>query len=132
MLAASLADAAKIRVELPPQGGAGQGGASQVDPSKYVAAYLSKLLLQREKLDLGLLDSYLPAEVREAWAGALGTLEETGRKVLAVEHGSVVMTLFCPTGRSLEQLQEEGWRSRAEKSLQTLLKAIGEQCGKFV
>lgn len=55
-----------------------------VEPNKYIAAYLTKLLLQREKLDPGLLDSYLLSGIKDAWKELLSHLEETKRKVLAV------------------------------------------------
>ena len=98
----------------------------QAEPNKYIAAYLSKLLLQREKLDLGVLDSYLPPEVKEAWKEQLSHLEQRKRKWLNVTEGSLSFTLFCPTVESYEQLQDETWREQLVEKLTHLLKATGK------
>ena len=97
-----------------------------VEPNEYIAAYLTKLLLQREKLDLGLLDSYLPPGVKEAWQEPLSHLEQTKRKVLAVTEGSLSFILFCPTVESYEQLQDVAWRKQLVDKLTHLLKGIGK------
>ena len=97
-----------------------------VEPNKYIAAYLTKLLLQREKLDLGLLDSYLPPGVKDAWKELLSHLEETKRKLLAVTQGSLSFTLFCPTIESYQQLQDETWRKQIVDILTHLLNTIGK------
>ena len=61
--------------------------------NKYIAAYFTKLLLQREKLDLGVLDSHIPQDVKEAWKEFLSCLEQTKRKLLGVAEGSLNFTL---------------------------------------
>ena len=97
-----------------------------VEPNEYIAAYLTELLLQREKLDLGVLDSYLRPGVKEAWKELLSHLEQTKRKVLAVTEGSLSFTFFCPTVESYEQLQNETWRKQLVDKLTHLLKVIGK------
>ena len=41
----------------------------------YFVTFLSKLLYQREKIGLGLLDEVLPADIRSAWHDFLITVE---------------------------------------------------------
>ena len=93
--------------------------------NKYIAAYFTKLLLQREKLDLGVLDSYIPRDVKEAWKDFLSSLEQTKRKLLGVADGSLNFTLFCPTAESYKQLQQETWRNQFTEKLKHLISEIG-------
>ena len=57
ILSKSLADAKRFGVKCE----------TRIEPNKYIVAYFTKLLLQREKLDLGVLDSYIPRDAKEAW-----------------------------------------------------------------
>ena len=93
--------------------------------NKYIAAYFTKLLLQREKLDLGVLDSYIPRDVKEAWREFLSCLEQTKRKLLGVSDGSLSFTLFCPTDDSYKQLLQETWRNQLTEKLKRLISEIG-------
>ena len=95
------------------------------EPSRYIAAYFTKLLLQREKLDLGVLDSYIPRDVKEGWREFLSCLEQTKRRLLGVAEGSLIFTLFCPTAESREQLLQETWRNQLAENLKHLISVIG-------
>ena len=116
VLAESLVEAKKFGIKVE----------SMEEPNKYIAAYLTKLLLQREKLDLGVLDSYLAPGVKKAWKELLSSLEETDRKVLDVAEGSLSFMLFCPTVESYEQLQDETWRKQLMQKLAPLLITVGK------
>ena len=96
-----------------------------IEPCKFIVAYLTKLLLQREKLDLGVLDSYIPREVKEAWKEFLSCLEQTKRRLLGITEGSLNFTLFCPTTESREQLQDGIWRRLLTEKLKHLITVIG-------
>ena len=96
-----------------------------IEPSKFIVAYLTKLLLQREKLDLGVLDSYIPRDVKEAWKDFLSCLEQTKRKLLGIREGSLNFTLFCPTTESNEQLQDGIWRRLLMEKLKNLISVMG-------
>ena len=97
----------------------------RIEPSKFIVAYFTKLLLQREKLDLGVLDSYIPREVKEAWREFLSCLEQTKRKLLAITEGSLNFTLFCLTTESHEQLQDGIWRRLLMEKLKNLISVMG-------
>ena len=97
----------------------------KIQSNIFLAAYLTKILLQREKLDLGVLDSYIPRDVKEAWREFLCCLEQTKRKLLGVSDGSLSFTLFCPTDDSYKQLLEETWRNQLIEKLRNLLSLIG-------
>ena len=97
----------------------------RIECNKYIAAYFTKLLLQREKLDLGVLDSYIPRDVKEAWREFLSCVEQTKRKLLDVTEGSLNFTLFCPTTKSYKQLQQETWRNQLLERLKHLISEIG-------
>ena len=97
----------------------------KIEPSKFIVAYFTKLLLQREKLNLGVLDSYIPRDVKQAWREFLSCLEQTKRKLLAITEGSLNFTLFCPTTESHEQLQDGIWRRLLTEKLKNLISVIG-------
>ena len=96
-----------------------------IEPCKFIVAYLTKILLQREKLDLGVLDSYIPQDVKEAWKEFLSCLEQTKRRLLGIAEGSLNFTLFCPTAESYKQLLQETWRSQVTQKLKDLILEIG-------
>ena len=115
VLSKSLADAKRFGVKCE----------KRIEPNKYIAAYFSKLLLQREKLDLGVLDSYIPRDLKEAWKEFLSCVEQTKRRLLYVTEGSLNFTLFCQTTDSYKQLQEETWRNELIEKLKHLITVIG-------
>ena len=96
-----------------------------IEPCKFIVAYLTKLLLQREKLDLRVLDYYIPRDVKETWKEFLSSLEQTKRRLLKVTEGSLNFTLFCPTAESYTQLLQETWRNQLTEKLKHLISVIG-------
>ena len=70
------------------------------------------------------LSDYLKLEILEAWQEVLSSLEETNRKVVNVQSGSLIFTLFCPTGQSLLQLQDEKWKIVLQEKVDKLLNAL--------
>ena len=114
-----LRDAAnKLRLEL---------NSDAVDVKKYIVAFFKKLLLQREKLDKGLLIEQVSPMITKMWQEVLSSLEENNRKVVNVDPGSVIFTLICPTHTSCKQLQDETWKTRLEEKLRNLLRVLGKK-----
>ena len=101
-------------------------GDSPVNAQKYVLAFIQKLLLQREKLDLQLLTGYLPSSTATLWQEVLSTLENSDRKFLGVKSGSLIFTLFCPTISSSRELIDESWINALTQKMEQLLKNIGQ------
>ena len=96
------------------------------EPKSYVIAFLKQLLLQREKLKHGVLDQYLNPNIPRWWQNLLSSLEEKDRRLLKVETGSIIFTLFCPTEESFVQLKDKSWFSRVAKIVQEVLRSLGK------
>ena len=64
-----------------------------VEAKKYVLAFIHKLLLQREKLDTGLLTDYLQCDIETLWKEVLSTMENSDRKLVDIYSGSLIFTL---------------------------------------
>ena len=92
----------------------------------YIVAFLRKLLLQREKLEKGLLDNYLIPAITEQWQKLLSSLEEKNRKLINIDNGSVIFLFFCPTIESQFQLQDDNWRVEIQQNTAKLLQMLGK------
>ena len=97
-----------------------------LDKKKYVVAFLRKLLLQKEKTNEHLLENYLNREIDKQWQEVLSRLEDTNRKLINIESGSFILTLFCPTQESRLQLQDETWKDEIQTKLTDLLRLLGK------
>ena len=64
-----------------------------------------KIRLQLITLFYIQLDHILPNEVKEAWTKLLEILEDRNRTLTNVQHGSLLLTLFCPNPGAQQQLQ---------------------------
>ena len=95
------------------------------DVKKYIVAFLQALLLQREKLKIGFLGEYIQSALKKQWEEVLSTLEDSFRRLVSIQSGSLIFTLFCPTTRSIEQLKNPIWRDKFEKELKDFLTTIG-------
>ena len=96
-----------------------------VDANNYVLAFFHKLLLQREKLDRGQLTDYLQSSISTLWKEVVSTLENSNRKLLAVESGSIIFSLFCPTLSSTRELRDDSWIKALTLKMENLIKKIG-------
>ena len=96
------------------------------DINTYIVAFLSKLLLLREKLGKRMLEHYLIPAITKQWQEMLSSLEERNRKLINIQNGSLIFLLFCPTRESRRQLQDENWRRDIQKKLAELLKVLGK------
>ena len=96
------------------------------DINAYIVAFLRKLLLQREKLDKRMLESYLIPNIAKQWQEVLSSLEERNRKLINIQSGSLIFTLFCPTRESQLQLQDENWRIVVQQKTAKLLQILGK------
>ena len=95
------------------------------DVKKYIVALLQALLLQREKLKIGVLDEYIQTVIKTQWQEVLSILQDRGRRVVNVQSGSLFFALFCPTTGSIEQLQNDVWRKRLTEGLEDLINTMG-------
>ena len=96
-----------------------------VDSKKYIIAFLKKLLLQREKIDKDLLEAHLDPTIAKLWQEVLFSLEETNRKLVNIESGSLIFTLFCPNHHSLLQLRDSKWEIALQRKLDKLMNELG-------
>ena len=97
-----------------------------LDKKKYVVAFLRKLLLQKEKTNEHLLENYLNREIDKQWQEVLSRLEDTNRKLINIESGSFILTLFCPTQESRLQLEDETLKDEIQTKLTDLLRLLGK------
>ena len=95
------------------------------DVNKYIVAFLRELLAQREKLDKKLLVNSLKPAILKQWRELLFHLEKKNQKLINIQSGSLVFTLFCPTTESRLQLQDENWRNEIQAKMLELLKLLG-------
>ena len=95
------------------------------DTKEYTIAFLKRLLVQREKVDMNLLETYLNPEINKLWQEVLSSLEERNRKLINIRNGSLIFTLFCPTSNSLQEIQNEKWRIEVQGKVDKLLNALG-------
>ena len=103
-------------------------GVDQIDATdtkKYLVAFMRKLLLQREKLNNNILENYLKLEIVKRWKEVLSTLENKNRKLINIQSGSLVLTLFCSTRESRLQLQDLTWKAEIQKKIVEMAKLIG-------
>ena len=96
-----------------------------VEAKKYVLAFIQKLFLQREKLDLGCLTDYLQSGVINLWQEVLSSLENSNRKLLGVQSGSLIFTLLCPTVNSIQELKDDLWMKTFSQKMEQLVQEIG-------
>ena len=104
-------------------------GVEQIDGTdvkKNILAFMRKLLLQRAKVDQNVLENYLSPAVAKQWQEILSTLEDKNRKLINIQSGSLILTLFCPTRMSRLQLQEENWMIQIQSKMAELLKLMGK------
>ena len=96
------------------------------NPKTFMVDFLKQLLLQREKLDQQLLNEYLGPETAEWWKTLLSSLEDGKRRLLDVNCGSVVFTLFCPTNESFREIETNKWTRDVIKHFRQLLQSLGK------
>ena len=97
-----------------------------IEVKKYVLAFIHKLLLQREKIDRGQMTDYLESSVVTLWHDVLSTLENSNRKLLGVQSGSLIFTLFCPTIESLRELKDDSWIKTLTIQMEQLVHKLGK------
>ena len=98
-----------------------------IDAKKYIIAFLKKLLLQREKNDKNLLEAHLDPTIAKLWQEVLSSLEETNRKLVNIQSGSLIFTLFCPNHLQLLQFRDSKWAIELQGKLDKLMNKLGKQ-----
>ena len=96
------------------------------DTKKYIKAFIKRLLLHREKVDKNLFESYFNPEIAELWQEVISSLEDTNRRLVKIQSGSLVFTLFCPTAHSVLQIRDEKWKVDLQEKVNNLLQALGK------
>ena len=96
-----------------------------IEAKKYVLTFIQKLLLQREKLDLGILTDYLHSGITKLWQEVLDTLEKSNRKLVAVQSGSLILTLFCPTFSSAHDILDDSYIKDLTLKMENFVNKIG-------
>ena len=96
-----------------------------VDAKKYMIVFMERLLLQREKVDMNLLEAHLNPKIKKLWQEVLSSLEERNRKLINIQSGSLILTLFCPNHHSLLQLQDSGWHIELQVKMNKLMNEFG-------
>ena len=91
----------------------------------YIVAFLKKLLLCKEKIGKNALEVHLNPVIIKSWQDVLSSLEDKNRKLVNIQSGTPVFTLFCPTDNSLRQLQDEKWRIELQEKVDKLLHKLG-------
>ena len=95
------------------------------DTKKYIIAFLNRLLLHREKIDKNLFTAHLNPKVANLWQEVLSSLEDNNRKLINIQSGSLIFTLFCPTNHSIQQIHNEKWKNELQEKMNKLLTALG-------
>ena len=97
----------------------------QMDAKEYTITFMKRLFLHNEKVKKNLLEAHLNPVIATLWQEVLSSLEESNRKLIKIQSGSLIFTLFCPTGNSLQQLQDDKWRIDLKEKVEKLLEAFG-------
>ncbi len=101
------------------------GNNNAKESEMYITAFTQYFLYQHSKISLGLLDHLLPPGVKDAWDQLISLLERRGRKVLGINKGSILLQVYCPTGASLDDLNEIVDTGLVENSFANFLSAVG-------
>ena len=96
-----------------------------VDAKKYVIAFMKKLLFLKEKSDKNLLETHLNPIITKLWQEVLSSLEDTNRKLINIQSGSLIFTLFCPNHHSLLQLRDLRWGIELQRKVDKLMNGLG-------
>ena len=91
----------------------------------YIVVFLKKLLLYKEKIGKIILEVHLNPVIIKLWQEVLSSLEDTNRKLINIQSGSLVFTLLCPTVNSLQQLQDVKWTIELQEKVDKLLHKLG-------
>ena len=109
----------------------GADSSELTDAKKYILAFMRRLLLHKEKIHNNLFEAHLNPEIARMWKEVLSTLENTNRKLVNIQSGSLIFTLFCPTKNALLQLEDERRRKVLQEKIDNLLKALGMYLNSF-
>ena len=97
-----------------------------VDTKKYIIAFIKRLLFYRDKVENNLLEAHLNPILAELWQEVLSCLEDTNRKLINIQSGSLIFKLFCPTDSSLQEIHDEKWKIELQEKVDNLLNALGK------
>ena len=93
-----------------------------VQAKKYILAFIHKLLL----LDREIRTEILESGIVTLWQEVVSTLENADRKLVDIDNGSLIFTLFCPTFSSTRGLYDDCWIKTMTVKMELLLKKIGQ------
>ena len=98
---------------------------SPIEAENFALAFIRKLLQQRDKIDRGFLKEYCTPDIVAAWQEVLSALENSNRKLVAVQSGSLILMLFCPTIDSAQQVNDKSWIKSVTSTMENLMKKLG-------
>ena len=97
-----------------------------ISAKRYIVAFFQRLLLQSQKLKEGFLAELLRPEVTKMWLELLSILENTDRKILDVQIGSISFKMFCPSELSFQQLNSAAWTLVLSQKVEELIMLLGK------
>ena len=103
----------------------GVASSHTTDVKKYIIAFMNRLLLHREKIDKKLLEAHLNPIITKLWQEVLSSLEDTDRKLVNIQSGCLIFTLFCPNHHSLQQVQDSRWGIELQGKVDKLMNGLG-------
>ena len=75
---------------------------------------------------MGLLTDFLQSGITVLWQEVLSTMENSDRKLVDIQSGSLIFTLFCPTISSAQELKDESWIEAFKLKMEELVTKLGE------
>ena len=96
-----------------------------ISAKRYIVAFFQKLLLQSRKLKQGFMAENLRPEVTNMWLELLSILENSNRKVLDIQSGSITFKIFCPSNRSSQQIRNDMWIQTLSQKTEELMALLG-------
>ena len=94
------------------------------EAKKYITAFLNRLLLLRDKVDKDLFTTQLNPVITKLWQEMLSSLEESNRKLINIQSGSLIFKLFCPTKNSVLQIQDDKSKIELQEKNEEIAKGI--------
>ena len=97
-----------------------------ISAKRYIVTFFQRLLLQSQKLKQGFLAQHLRPEITEMWLELLSILENTDRKVLDIQSGSITFKMFCPSHSSTQQIRNDVWIQKLSQKMEEFIMQLGK------
>ena len=97
-----------------------------ISAKRYIVTFFQRLLLQSQKLKQGFLAQHLRPEITEMWLELLSILENTDRKVLDIQSGSITFKIFCASDSSSQQIRNDVWIQKLSQKMEKFIMQLGK------